>query len=51
MAARALAVPFVLDAQIVFVAFMFSAIVGIVLGYAPARRAAHLNPIDALCHE
>jgi putative ABC transport system permease protein len=51
LAARALLVPFVLDTQIVIIAFLFSAIVEILFGYVPARRAAHLNPIDALRHE
>jgi putative ABC transport system permease protein len=51
LAARALLVPFVLDAQIVLVAFLFSTMIGILFGYFPARRAAHLNPIDALRHE
>jgi putative ABC transport system permease protein len=51
MAARALLVPFVLDLQIVVVAFLFSMAVGVLFGYFPARRAAHLNPIDALRHE
>lgn len=32
-------------------AFGVSAIIGIVFGYTPARRAASLNPIDALRHE
>jgi putative ABC transport system permease protein len=50
-AARALLVPFVLDLQIVVVAFLFSMAVGVLFGYFPARRAAHLNPIDALRHE
>jgi putative ABC transport system permease protein len=51
VAARALLVPFVLDVQIVVVAFLFSTIVGVLFGFFPARRAAHLNPIDALRHE
>ena len=44
-------VPFVLDAAIVLVAFVFSAAVGVLFGFFPARRAAHLNPIDALRYE
>jgi len=50
-AARALSLPFALDYTIVAMAFVFSAAVGIVFGFFPARRAASLNPIDALRHE
>ena len=44
-------VPFLFDIQINVVAFSVSALIGIVFGYFPARRAAALNPIDALRHE
>jgi len=49
--ARALGLPFALDYGIVALAFAFSAAVGVVFGFFPARRAASLNPIDALRHE
>ncbi len=39
------------DLQINLVAFAISAVIGVVFGYFPARRAAGLNPIDALRHE
>jgi putative ABC transport system permease protein len=51
LAARALSLPFSIDLGIVALAFLFSAGVGVVFGFFPARRAASLNPIDALRHE
>lgn len=47
----AMGLPFNFDYTIALVAFVFSAFMGILFGYLPARRASRLNPIDALRHE
>jgi putative ABC transport system permease protein len=43
--------PFTLQISVVVAAFLFSATVGVVFGFLPARRAASLRPIEALRHE
>ncbi|PZU47364.1 MAG: multidrug ABC transporter substrate-binding protein [Sphingomonas sp.] len=44
-------VPWSFYPEINLLAFLISALIGVVFGYFPARRAASLNPIDALRHE
>jgi putative ABC transport system permease protein len=51
LVAPLIGVPFAFEPGINLVAVLLSAAVGVLFGYAPARRAAALDPIAALRHE
>lgn len=51
LASVLMSIPFDPSYSIVLLAFGFSGLIGLVFGYFPARRAAQLDPIEALHHE
>jgi len=49
--ASVMKLPYLFDPGINLLSFAIAAAIGVLFGFVPARRAARLNPIDALRHE
>jgi putative ABC transport system permease protein len=49
--AQVMDVPYAFDPAINLLSLLFSAAIGVLFGFFPARRAARLDPIEALRHE
>jgi putative ABC transport system permease protein len=49
--AQLMGVPYLFNPMVNLLSFVFSAGIGVLFGYFPARRAAQLDPIEALRHE
>jgi len=49
--AGAMGVPYLFNPTINLLSFVFAAAIGVLFGYFPARRAARMDPIEALRHE